>query len=242
MTVRARSVSRALRRRSPSSAWLAPIGTPADNGPIESQVPIWQSILASRSRGFAFTRGLNASTNVDTINDFAVDDTIRLSKAIFAALPTGTLAAAAFASNTTGIAGDASDRIIYETDTGKIFYVMNTHNASDVHGRAWRKRRVAVRRQVRELAKLHRRGATVFFTGDMNERAQVHCAVTKTRRFKAASGGSVGRRCSVPKINGIDWIFGTRDVEFTRWVSDKTPRTLHISDHSLVIARARIRR
>src|SRR3954454_10896253 len=37
--------------------WLAPMGTPADSGPIESQVPIWQSILASRSRGFAFTRG-----------------------------------------------------------------------------------------------------------------------------------------------------------------------------------------
>ena len=37
--------------------WLAPIGTPDDNGPIESQVPIWQSILASRSRGSAFTRG-----------------------------------------------------------------------------------------------------------------------------------------------------------------------------------------
>ena len=37
--------------------WLAPIGTPMDNGPIESQVPIWQSIRASRSLGSAFTRG-----------------------------------------------------------------------------------------------------------------------------------------------------------------------------------------
>ena len=37
--------------------WLAPIGTPEDSGPIESQVPIWQSILASRSSASAFTRG-----------------------------------------------------------------------------------------------------------------------------------------------------------------------------------------
>ena len=37
--------------------WLAPIGTPEVSGPVESQVPIWQSIRASRSRGFAFTRG-----------------------------------------------------------------------------------------------------------------------------------------------------------------------------------------
>jgi serralysin len=32
------------------------------------------------------------------------------------------LAASAFAANTTGLAGNADDRIIYETDTGKLFY------------------------------------------------------------------------------------------------------------------------
>ena len=37
--------------------WLAPIGTPLDSPPIESQVPIWQSIRASRSLASAFTRG-----------------------------------------------------------------------------------------------------------------------------------------------------------------------------------------
>ena len=35
---------------------------------------------------------------------------------------TGALAAAAFRANTTGLAGDASDRIIYETDTGRLLY------------------------------------------------------------------------------------------------------------------------
>ena len=34
--------------------WLAPIGTPDDSGPIESQVPIWQSIRASRSSRICF--------------------------------------------------------------------------------------------------------------------------------------------------------------------------------------------
>ena len=32
--------------------WLAPIGTPADNGAIDSQVPIWQSIRAVEIAGF----------------------------------------------------------------------------------------------------------------------------------------------------------------------------------------------
>jgi len=71
---------------------------------------------------FVFSSALGGS-NVDIISDFvAADDTIRLDDAIFTALATGTLTAAAFASNTTGLAGDASDRIVYETDTGKLYY------------------------------------------------------------------------------------------------------------------------
>ena len=51
-----------------------------------------------------------------------VADTIRLDDAIFKGLLGGTLAASAFASNTSGNAADASDRIIYESDTGKIYF------------------------------------------------------------------------------------------------------------------------
>ena len=73
---------------------------------------------------FVFNTALNASTNVDTITDFNVaNDTVHLENAIFTALTaTGALASAAFRANTTGLAGDATDRIIYETDTGKLFY------------------------------------------------------------------------------------------------------------------------
>ena len=67
------------------------------------------------------------SPNVDTITDFNVaDDTIRLENGIFTALSgTGTLTAAQFVKNATGLAEDANDRIIYETDTGKLFYDAN---------------------------------------------------------------------------------------------------------------------
>ncbi len=73
---------------------------------------------------YVFATALNASTNVDRITDFKpVDDTMQLENAIFAALTaTGTLAASAFRANATGLAGDATDRIIYETDTGNVFY------------------------------------------------------------------------------------------------------------------------
>lgn len=76
---------------------------------------------------FLFDTALNASTNVDTIADFnAAQDTMRLENAIFTALTaTGTLSAGAFQANATGLATEADDRIVYETDTGKLFYDSN---------------------------------------------------------------------------------------------------------------------
>ncbi|MDQ6432589.1 calcium-binding protein [Mesorhizobium sp. LHD-90] len=71
---------------------------------------------------FVFATALGAG-NIDAIADFNVaDDRFLLSDAIFTALSAGTLASAAFLANTTGLAQDSSDRIIYETDTGKVFY------------------------------------------------------------------------------------------------------------------------
>ncbi|MFD2055713.1 M10 family metallopeptidase C-terminal domain-containing protein [Mesorhizobium calcicola] len=76
---------------------------------------------------FVFTTALNASTNVDTITDFSVaDDTIWVDNAIFAALGgNGTLTADQFIKNTTGFAGDGNDHIVYETDTGWLYYDSN---------------------------------------------------------------------------------------------------------------------
>jgi Ca2+-binding RTX toxin-like protein len=72
--------------------------------------------------GFIFKSALGAG-NIDHITDFkAIDDTIRLDDAIFAGLASGKLAASAFAANLTGRASDSLDRIIYETDTGRLFF------------------------------------------------------------------------------------------------------------------------
>ena len=79
---------------------------------------------------FAFTSALNASTNVDRIVDMneSGNDTIWLDNAVFTQL-TGaemtTLSAAQFTSNTTGLATAAGQRIIFETDTGELYYDSN---------------------------------------------------------------------------------------------------------------------
>jgi len=70
---------------------------------------------------FWFDSALNASHNVDAIQDFrAADDVIMLSAAIFQALPAGPLAAGAFHAG--AAAHDADDRILYDAATGHLLY------------------------------------------------------------------------------------------------------------------------
>ena len=80
---------------------------------------------------FVFDAALNSATNVDDITDFNVAaDTIVLENAIFTTIAgTGTLTAAQFVANTTGTAQGADDHIVYETDTGKLFYDSNGNAA-----------------------------------------------------------------------------------------------------------------
>jgi serralysin len=78
---------------------------------------------------FVFDTTLGAS-NVDRLVDFTSTDTIRLENAIFTALAgVGTLNASQFASNTTGVATNSSQRIIYEADTGNLYYDHNGNAA-----------------------------------------------------------------------------------------------------------------
>ena len=66
------------------------------------------------------------SGNVDSIRGFVhADDTIRLENAIFSGLRSSvgkTLNTAEFKANADGMATDSSDRIIYNTTTGELFY------------------------------------------------------------------------------------------------------------------------
>jgi Ca2+-binding RTX toxin-like protein len=71
---------------------------------------------------FVFNSALGLS-NSDIITDYTVvDDHFLLENSIFIGLAAGVLAASAFSSSIDGIATDASDRIMYETDTGFVFF------------------------------------------------------------------------------------------------------------------------
>jgi Ca2+-binding RTX toxin-like protein len=72
---------------------------------------------------FVFSTKLT-SANVDTILDFNVaQDTIELESAIFTGLTQGSfISEDQFAANTSGFATAADQRIIYETDTGNLYF------------------------------------------------------------------------------------------------------------------------
>ncbi|MFI0849545.1 calcium-binding protein [Mesorhizobium sp. IMUNJ 23232] len=83
-----------------------------------------QGLDGADTFAFTTTPGLG---NVDTILDFdAAADKIEFDDVVFTALTTlGTLASGQFRANLTGLSQDADDFIIYETDTGKLFYDAN---------------------------------------------------------------------------------------------------------------------
>ena len=61
--------------------------------------------------------------NSDTVSGYvSAQDRIQLDDAVFGVLSVGALAAVNFTANATGLAVRGTDRIIYETDTGNIFY------------------------------------------------------------------------------------------------------------------------
>lgn len=122
------------------------------------------------------------------------------------------------------------------------FWILNTHNPADVHGNAAKWRAVSVRRELKRITRLRKKGETVLFTGDMNARKDFFCRATRSGVLHSASGGSTGKKCRYPERNNIDWILGTRDVRFARWHSDTSTRQRGVSDHPIVFARATVSR
>jgi endonuclease/exonuclease/phosphatase family metal-dependent hydrolase len=124
-------------------------------------------------------------------------------------------------------------------------WFLNYHNPATTKrhpgNEHWRD--VATRREIRLVRRLRAQGHPIIVTGDMNERREIFCKFTVKRTLQAANGGSHARgRCRPPQRMRVDWIFGTRRVEFNRYADLQGPSVRRISDHAMIVTRARIPR
>jgi endonuclease/exonuclease/phosphatase family metal-dependent hydrolase len=127
--------------------------------------------------------------------------------------------------------------------TGRRVYFANFHNPANSKGNAQKWRNMARRMEIRLARRIHEADVPLVLTGDMNEKERYFCAMTSRAPMKAANGGRARHgRCRPPRTTGIDWIFGSRNIEF--WDFYKKPRDelVGVTDHPFLVTEARIHR
>ena len=123
--------------------------------------------------------------------------------------------------------------------TGRRIWVMNVHNAPQSYQY---QRNVAVDREIDRLRKVVGKGQPVFLVGDFNERERAFCEVTGKLGMVAPRGGShEGGNCNPPsgKVR-IDWIFGTKGVEYSGYREDRSSLVKLMTDHAVLRVKVRV--
>lgn len=114
--------------------------------------------------------------------------------------------------------------------TGRQFFVMNVHNAPrdrEAERNVAEARELSMIRSTREES-----GLPVLLTGDFNERAEIFCTVLRETDLHAAAGGNMDGGCHPPRPMKVDWIFGSPEAAFSRYVAERSPLVRRITDHA----------
>ena len=127
-----------------------------------------------------------------------------------------------------------------DTASGRLAWFATFHNPASVKrvGNQARWRASATQRQIGLANELRPSGDPVFIIGDMNEKESYFCKFTGATGMIAANGGSNNGSCNPPRPSKIDWIFGSREVQFSGYVADLSPLVRRTADHPFVVARA----
>jgi endonuclease/exonuclease/phosphatase family metal-dependent hydrolase len=121
-------------------------------------------------------------------------------------------------------------------------YFINVHNPATTKrwGDNQRWRTLAAGIELALANRLRAGGHPVLLMGDFNEQEEVFCQMTGGGTLRAANGGSTGRPCAAPANIGIDWIFGSPDIDFTDYVRHRSDAVHRATDHPLVATTATI--
>jgi endonuclease/exonuclease/phosphatase family metal-dependent hydrolase len=126
--------------------------------------------------------------------------------------------------------------------TGRLVYFANFHNPADTHGNAQKWRDAARRKEIRLANRKFDEGVPLVLTGDMNERDKYFCNMVAKAPMHAANGGSnaAGSRCQTPVPMGIDWIFGSKGLQFADYKKVESDLVHKTTDHPFIVARATV--
>lgn len=125
--------------------------------------------------------------------------------------------------------------------SGMLTYFSNFHNPGETsryrnQGR-WRVRATNI--EIALHNQLYLRGIPRVMTGDMNERHTYFCQVTRNGTpLKAARPGStrVNGVCHPGRPPFVDWIFGSKRMQFRNYFEAFGPLTRKTSDHPMIMA------
>jgi endonuclease/exonuclease/phosphatase family metal-dependent hydrolase len=126
--------------------------------------------------------------------------------------------------------------------TGRLVYFANFHNPADTHGNAQKWRDKARRKQIALANSITSTRIPLVITGDMNERENYFCSMVGKTPMRAANGGSNHKHkpCKTPVPMGIDWIFGSPQIDFDGYQKVQSRRVRKATDHPFVFSRATI--
>ena len=129
-------------------------------------------------------------------------------------------------------------------ETGRLVYFANFHNPADSYGNAQKWRDEARRKQIDLAKRKFAEGVPLIITGDMNEREKYFCNMVAKAPMRAANGGSNTRKkpCNTPEPMGIDWIFGSKYINFSQYKKHESRLVAKTTDHPFIVARASIPR
>jgi endonuclease/exonuclease/phosphatase family metal-dependent hydrolase len=128
--------------------------------------------------------------------------------------------------------------------SGRQVWFINIHNptSSAKRGDNERWRDLGTSLQIELMRRLHTQtGHPVILMGDFNEREEAFCAVTRRAPAVAANGGDAGPPCVPPSNLGIDWVFGTENIEFSNYQRLRGGLISRATDHPVIVTDAELR-
>lgn len=129
--------------------------------------------------------------------------------------------------------------LLRDRRTGARFWVISTHNSPQGQQRA---RVISTRIEAKVVNRLRSRAHDpVLLLGDLNEHGAAYCRIAASTKMVSANGGRYRHhRCHAPSPSQIDWILGTRKVDFSHYVRSTVTRKRGLSDHPIYYADAKV--